>query len=35
MLNKNDVKRMSSDLFRTEAARRRLDVLAVLEPDEE
>ena len=35
MLNKNDVKRMISDIFRTEAARRRLDVLAVLEPDEE
>ncbi len=35
MLNKQDVKRMIADLFRTEAARCRLDVLAVLAPGKE
>ncbi len=35
MLSKQDVKRMIADVLRTEAARCRLDVLAVLEPGQE
>ncbi len=35
MLTKQDIKRMIADVLRTEAARCRLDVLAVLEPGEE
>ena len=34
MLNRNDVKRIICDVFRTESARRKIDVLAVFETEE-